>query len=954
MSKRTYMKFTAIALAVVVAAVQLFYLMPVLKSTAAAIEYFSPYDVAYSPDGTMIAVSDATKAKLNIITASTGVIANTVQLNGEPKGIAWSGNTRVYVAEYGAAGVAEIDPAAGKVLSRIATGPKTLGLAVVGNKLVATDFGLNYVSIVDLTAKTVLGKVSVKNYPYFIDITPDGRYAAVGHATPTGDASDVAVNASTVTLIDMDTQKVSSNILLPSGSTNVRAVKCSPDGKWVYAAHTIGRTSMPTTQITKGWTNTDGVSIIDVANNSLYTTVLLDTLMEGAADPWGLAVSPDSKTLWVSISGTHQVYKLDLYNLHELLLGNIPGAGAQVKLINRTSGKALDVPGGSTANGTQMIQWTDNGGNNQKWSIIADSSNRYYYIQSYVSKKNLDNYGSQVEGAPINQYDQSGSSNQQWSMVDLGGGYYRFVNRTSGKALDNGGSTANDAGIIQKTVSSSNDQQWRVVPIGGGSGPDLLNRSKSAYSKPYSDIWFTIKADPSKRTLLVNDLGALWSAGLLTKVKLPGQGPRGLAIAPDGKKAAVGAYFAGDVYMIDTAANKVTQTIPLGTQPQEDSVRRGERIYHDASTTLQKWLSCATCHPSARADGLDWDMPNDGIGNTKNTKSHLYAFETPPAMWRGVREDSMVGVAAGFKHIKFMVPTQQELDDVSAYIQSLSEEVSPYRNADGSMTADAIAGKAIFESSATQCAVCHTGKYLTDLKVHDVGTKDKWDIDGNYYTPPLTELWRTAPYLHDGSAATMRDVLTTKNAGDRHGRTSQLTNKQLDQLEAYMLQAQGTPELQVPTAPGNLEVTGKTDTTVSLSWTASTGDGGVTGYNIYRGSTLAGTASGTAYTVTGLTADTEYTFTVRAKDAAGILSAESNAVSVKTDSSSQPFIYGDLNNDGSVNSIDVTLLKAILLGSAPENVNMQAADVNTDGLVNSIDYAILKSYILGAIDSLPV
>ena len=546
-----------------------------------------------------------------------------------------------------------------------------------------------------------------------------------------------------------------------------------------------------------------------------------------------------------------------------MLLGNIPGAGSQVKLVNRTSGKALDVPSGNPANGTQVVQWTDNGGDNQKWSITADPGSGYNYLQSYVTKKNLDNYGSQSDGAPINEYDPSGSSNQQWSMTDLGGGYYKFINRTSGKALDNGGSTTDNTGIVQKTVSTSYDQQWRVVTVGGGSGPNLLYRSKSGYAKPYSDIWFAIKADPAKRTLLVNDLGALWSAGLLTKIKMPGQGPRGLSITPDGGNVAVGAYYAGQVYMIDTAANAVTKTISLGTQPAEDAVRRGDRTYHDASTTLQKWLSCATCHPEARADGLDWDMPNDGIGNTKNTKSHLYAFETPPSMWRGIRADAATGIIAGFKYIKFKNPTQQELDDVSAYIKSLTEEVSPYRNTGGSMTADAIAGKAIFESSATQCATCHTGNYLTDLTVHDVGTKDQWDIDGNYVTPPLAELWRSAPYLHDGSAATMRDVLTTKNAGDRHGHTSQLTSTQIDQLTAYLLQ-------------------------------------------------------------------------------------------VQSNTNSQPTTYGDLNSDGSIDSIDAALLKKVLLGGEPENVNLTAADVNIDGQVDAIDYAILKSYLLGTINSLPV
>ncbi|WP_199925561.1 cellulase family glycosylhydrolase [Paenibacillus bouchesdurhonensis] len=89
-----------------------------------------------------------------------------------------------------------------------------------------------------------------------------------------------------------------------------------------------------------------------------------------------------------------------------------------------------------------------------------------------------------------------------------------------------------------------------------------------------------------------------------------------------------------------------------------------------------------------------------------------------------------------------------------------------------------------------------------------------------------------------------------------------------------------------PTAPTDLQSSSKTSTSVSLTWTASTDDVGVTIYDIYNGTTLAGTSAETSYTVTGLTADTTYNFTVRAKDAAGNVSETSNAVSVKTDNNS--------------------------------------------------------------------
>lgn len=90
------------------------------------------------------------------------------------------------------------------------------------------------------------------------------------------------------------------------------------------------------------------------------------------------------------------------------------------------------------------------------------------------------------------------------------------------------------------------------------------------------------------------------------------------------------------------------------------------------------------------------------------------------------------------------------------------------------------------------------------------------------------------------------------------------------------------PDTEPPAAPANLAVTGFTSTAVSLSWSAASDNVGVTGYEVYRNGTLAGTTAITSYTVTGLTPDTSYSFAVKAKDAAGNASASSAAVTVTT------------------------------------------------------------------------
>ncbi|MFD9316475.1 fibronectin type III domain-containing protein [Streptomyces sp. NPDC060053] len=92
----------------------------------------------------------------------------------------------------------------------------------------------------------------------------------------------------------------------------------------------------------------------------------------------------------------------------------------------------------------------------------------------------------------------------------------------------------------------------------------------------------------------------------------------------------------------------------------------------------------------------------------------------------------------------------------------------------------------------------------------------------------------------------------------------------------------GGSDTQAPTAPGGLTSTGKTSSSVSLSWNAASDNVGVTGYDVYSGSAKVLTVSGTAATVSGLSASTGYTFTVKARDAAGNTSAASNSVSVTT------------------------------------------------------------------------
>jgi YVTN family beta-propeller protein len=275
--------------------------------------------------------------------------------------------------------------------------------------------------------------------------------------------------------------------------------------------------------------------------------------------------------------------------------------------------------------------------------------------------------------------------------------------------------------------------------------------------------------------------------GLRQRIPLGQKGPRSLAIV--GGKAYIGNYFSDSLSVVDLASPGARpRTIALGPARPLSDVRQGELAFNDASLGFQSWLSCASCHSSdARVDGLNWDLLNDGLGNPKNVRSLLFAHMTPPTMALGVRANAQLAVRAGFRNILFTVAPEETAAAVDAYLESLSPSPSPLLEK-GELSSAATRGKAIFADEKAACASCHTGELYTDLKPYDVGSAGRFDKPADkFYTPPLVELWRTAPYLHDGSAATMRDVLTTANRNDRHGKTSHLTPTQIEDLVAFLL-----------------------------------------------------------------------------------------------------------------------------------------------------------------------
>ncbi|MEU7291525.1 RICIN domain-containing protein, partial [Streptomyces flaveolus] len=98
-------------------------------------------------------------------------------------------------------------------------------------------------------------------------------------------------------------------------------------------------------------------------------------------------------------------------------------------LVNRNSGKALDVPGTSTADGARVSQWTRNDGANQQWQFV-DSGGGFYRLKARHSGKVLDvSGGSTADGAAIQQWADHNGANQQFRLADSDAGHVRLINR---------------------------------------------------------------------------------------------------------------------------------------------------------------------------------------------------------------------------------------------------------------------------------------------------------------------------------------------------------------------------------------------------------------------------------------------------------------------------------------------------------------------------------------------
>ncbi|HZO15448.1 MAG TPA: PKD domain-containing protein [Polyangiaceae bacterium] len=324
----------------------------------------------------------------------------------------------------------------------------------------------------------------------------------------------------------------------------------------------------------------------------------------------------------------------------------------------------------------------------------------------------------------------------------------------------------------------------------------------------------------------------MFSGALAGSIMNSGYAIEGIALTE--QHLFIDAYLSREVLVYDLATAFDTVAVPLATlpipssEPLAPNVLLGKQLFNDSQDPrLSKagYMACAHCHLDGEDDRRTWDFTHlgEGIRNTialvgrsgGDGPLHWSAnFDEMQDFENAIRE-SFLGLGL-MADADFHMGTRDQplgdpkagvstdLDALAAYVSSLSTmPVSPFRDADGQLTSAAVVGRALFESIG--CTSCHSGTRLTDSAflspgaplLHDVGTLGPGSgkrLGGPLLgidTPTLHGLWDSAPYLHDGSAATLEDVLTVKNAGDQHGVTSTLTPTERADLVTYLLSLDG-------------------------------------------------------------------------------------------------------------------------------------------------------------------
>ena len=275
-----------------------------------------------------------------------------------------------------------------------------------------------------------------------------------------------------------------------------------------------------------------------------------------------------------------------------------------------------------------------------------------------------------------------------------------------------------------------------------------------------------------------------------------GAGPTGIAVAHDGKSAWVFNSFDHSISRLESVNDRVTNagTFSLTTRESlSPAAAAGRKLFFSATDARMNdpstGISCATCHLEGREDGHVWNFP-DGPRQTPSLQGRMLS-KTAPFHWNGEFTDLLAFMTHTVtKSMGGAGVTPAMEAQVAAFIESMPKADNPHNNTPADVMRR---GQTAFDKA--ECGTCHSGESFTDQTFADVGTyvltgavQDNLSLlpRGGLNTPSLLGLARSAPYLHDGSALTLKARIMTGKSENKHGKTSGLTDAEVDDLVSYL------------------------------------------------------------------------------------------------------------------------------------------------------------------------
>ena len=302
-----------------------------------------------------------------------------------------------------------------------------------------------------------------------------------------------------------------------------------------------------------------------------------------------------------------------------------------------------------------------------------------------------------------------------------------------------------------------------------------------------------------------NDLSILYldTLTLAAHIEL-GFTPFGLATDKKNELVLVNNTLDETISIIDGNSLALIEHIKVAEMDESSQLIQGQRLFNnsdDPRLAKDQWIACATCHFEGGNDGASWFFP-DG---KRNTPSLFNSVQTAPFHWNGdlneiqdvefTIQDLMAGhgLSGGQPNCtpncsldKSNAGRSDDLDALANYVNSLQFPIAFTQMSALANFSAYTNGKAIFESEETECITCHTPPNYTDNKNHLSDLSSPGGLKRVLNTPSLLGLRDSAPYLHDGSAKTLSQVIQLSAQTQNHGKIKHLTNKQSGDLLIFL------------------------------------------------------------------------------------------------------------------------------------------------------------------------